>query len=222
MQKEKLKILVLEDDPLFSESLEDFLDEMEFCVELCRDGESALDKSYERRYDLLLLDVNVPEVNGFEVLQTIRANNDDTPAIFLTSFKDKDSILKGFDKGADDYLKKPVDLDELYMRIMALLKRSKKLTDTIQIGTCTYNPKQKTILKDNEELILSKKLSDLLDLLLSNPNRLVTKEMIIDTLWEWDKAPSEGSLRVYINELKKILGKEMIQNQKGLGYKLEL
>ncbi len=217
-----MNILLLEDDLLFSESLEDFLEEAGFSVDLCNDGECALEKSYENSYDLLLLDVNVPKLNGFEVLQNIRMQNNNTPAIFLTSFKDKESVLKGFDKGADDYLKKPVDLDELHSRIIALLKRTNCMIDTIKIGKYFYNPKQKKLIYQEEELTLSKKLSDLLDILIEHKNQLVTKEEISGRLWEWDKQPSEGSLRVYINELKKIIGKEMIQNQKGIGYKLEL
>lgn len=217
-----MNILLLEDDLLFSESLEDFLSEAGFDVDICNDGECALEKSYENNYDLLLLDVNVPKLNGFEVLQNIRAQNDNTPAIFLTSFKDKASVLKGFDKGADDYLKKPVDLNELHSRIIALLKRTNHLIESIKIGKYLYNPKQKKLIYQDEELSLSKKLSDLLDILIEHKNQLVTKEQISVRLWEWDKQPSEGSLRVYINELKKIIGKEMIQNQKGIGYKLEL
>jgi DNA-binding response OmpR family regulator len=217
-----IKILLLEDDNLFAESLEDFLSELGFCVDICSDGECALEKSYENRYNLLLLDVNVPKLNGFEVLQNIREQNNNTPAIFLTSFKDKGSVLKGFDKGADDYLKKPVDLDELHSRINALLKRTECFTNEIKIGKYLYCPKQK-ILKDGEkELILSKKLSMLLSILIEQKNQIVTKEIILARLWEWNEEPSEGSLRVYINELKKILGKEVIQNQKGIGYKLEL
>jgi DNA-binding response OmpR family regulator len=217
-----MNILLLEDDLLFSESLEDFLEEAGFCVDICNDGESALEKSYENSYDLLLLDVNVPKLNGFEVLQNIRAQDNNTPAIFLTSFKDKASVLKGFDKGADDYLRKPVDLDELHSRIIALLKRTNRMIEAVKIGKYLYNSKQKKLIYQDKELTLSKKLSDLLDILLEHKNQLVTKEQISQRLWEWDKQPSEGSLRVYINELKKIIGKEMIQNQKGIGYKLEL
>lgn len=217
-----MNILILEDDTLFAESLEDFLSEAGYNIDISHDGESALEKSYEKSYDLLLLDVNVPKINGFEVLQDIRNQNNNTPAIFLTSFKDKESVLKGFDKGADDYLKKPVDLDELHSRIKALLKRTNRLTETIKIGKYLYHKKEKKLTSKDKELILSKKLYELLDILIEHKNRLVTKELILQRLWEWDKAPSEGSLRVYINELKKIIGKDMIINQKGIGYKLEL
>lgn len=219
---QNLKILILEDDTLFAESLEDFLVESGFLVELCEDGQSALDKSYENNYDLLLFDINTPKLNGYEVLQNIREQNDNTPAIFLTSFKDKDSIIKGFNKGADDYLKKPVDLDELYMRITALLKRSNLLFDAIKIRDHIYYPDEKKLHLGDKEQLLSKKQSKLLELFIQNKNQLVTKEMIYNKLWKWDKEPSEGSIRVYITQLKKLLGKDIIQNHKGLGYKLEL
>jgi len=218
----KFKILLLEDDVLFAQSLEDFLQESGFLVDICTNGESALEKSYENSYDCMLLDINVPKLNGFEVLQNIRDQNNNTPAIFLTSFSDKESVLKGFDKGADDYLKKPIDLDELYSRINALLKRTHNFANTIQVGKHLYNPMQKTLTHEEKELILPKKLSFLLEILIEHKNSLVTKEMIAKKLWEWNEEPSEGSLRVYINELKKIIGKEMIINQKGFGYKLEL
>jgi DNA-binding response OmpR family regulator len=119
-------------------------------------------------------------------------------------------------------MKKPIDLDELLSRIKALLKRTNHTHESVKIGECIYHPKEKKLICKDSELSLSKKLSELLELLLEQKNQLVTKEYICQRLWEWDKQPSEGSLRVYINELKKLIGKEMITNQKGIGYKLEL
>ncbi len=216
-----LKILILEDDLLFSESLEDFLQELKFQTDICYNGEDALDRSYENSYDLLLLDINVPKLNGFEVLQNIRKQNDNTPAIFITSYKDKDSILRGFDKGADDYIVKPIDLDELQRRITALLKRSNKLVKDIQIGKFKYNKIEKKLYNTYEEFLLPDKVSKLLEILIENKNSIVPKEILLNSIWNWGENSSEGSLRVYINELKKILGKDMIDNQKGVGYKLK-
>jgi len=220
-KQNRAKILILEDDELFLETLIDFLEESNFKVDSCKDGEDALDKSYENSYDLLLLDVNVPKLNGFEVLENIRGQNNNTPAIFLTSYRDKNSLLKGYNKGGDDYLKKPVDLDELLMKINVLLKRTFTKTNSIKIGNFTYFPEEKRLFCGQKDKFLSKKLSSLLELFIENKNRLITKEMIIKRLWDWDQEPSEGSLRVYINQLKNIIGKEMIQNQKGLGYRFE-
>lgn len=212
-----MHLLVLEDDELFAQSLEDFLDEEGYETTLVKNGEEAVDLCYERGFDLLLLDVNVPKMSGFEVLANLRKLNKNTPAIFITSFKDKDSIQKGFISGADDYMVKPIDLDELALRINALLKRSHKLDNIIYINDLPYNPSIAKI----GRVHLNNKCKKLLDLLLENKNRCVSKELIFSQVWEWDETPSDASLRVYIATLKKILGKNSIINHKGRGYSLE-
>ena len=222
MHKSPIEILILEDDTLFAESLEDFLSEEGFSITLASDGEKALDFTYEKHFDLLLLDVNVPKLSGFELLKTLRQNQQNTPAIFITSFKDKLSIQKGFLLGGDDYMSKPVDIDELHLRILALLKRSGKLQESIMIGAVTYLPKEGILSLGETQHQPSKKVLLLLDLLLENQNQLVSITRINDTLWSWDETPSASSLRVYINELKKILGKAHIINHKAQGYKLAL
>jgi len=221
MINNSIHILILEDDLLFAESLEDFLDEEGFKTTLASDGEKALELVYEQPFDLLLLDINVPKLTGLEFLDTLRQNQQNTPAIFITSFKDKESVKKGFLKGADDYMCKPVDLDELLLRMMALLRRCHKLEEIFTIGCATYHPKEGIISTADEKHQLSKKVILLLELLLENKNSIVPTARINETLWHWDETPSPSSLRVYINELKKILGKERIVNHKGIGYKLD-
>jgi DNA-binding response OmpR family regulator len=221
--RENIKILLLEDDLLFAQTLEDFLDSEGYSVDLCHDGEKALTKCYENSYHLLLLDVNVPSLNGFSLLNEIRKQNDNTPTIYITSFKDKESIQKGFQVGADDYLKKPIDLDELSLRIKAILKRTNLYFNTFKIGSFTYNFDSKTLYSQtNETITLSKKVALLLELFIQTQNKIVTKEKIFQTLWSWDESPSDASLRVYINDLKKVLGKESITNLKGVGYQLRV
>ncbi len=221
MITQQIKILILEDDKLFSDSLDDFLTQEGFIVCTVYDGEKALDLCYEESFDLLLLDVNVPMLNGFEFLSKLRQNATHTPAIFITSFKDKESIQKGFLKGGDDYLVKPIDIDELLLRIIALLRRSGKLKDTITINEAVYYPKESTIQIYDKRYTLSKKVTLLLDLLLEHKNSTVSLSQIESRLWDWDETSSPSSLRIYINKLKKILGKESIINQKGIGYRLE-
>jgi len=218
MQIKKLHLLILEDDELFAQSLEDFLDEEGFEVTLAHNGEEAIDLCYEREFDLLLLDVNVPKMNGFEVLANLRNLNKNTPAIFITSFKDKSSIQKGFISGGDDYMVKPIDLDELSLRIKALLKRACKLDNIIYINDLAYNPSTGKL--SNEHL--NNKCKKLLDLLLEHKNQCVNKDQIFSQVWDWNETPSDASLRVYITTLKKILGKDSIINHKGRGYSLEL
>ncbi len=216
------KILVLEDDKLFASTLEDFLNEEGFAVDLAFNGEQCLDLNYENKYDLYIFDINVPKISGLELLKQLKNAGDETPAIFLTSYKDKDTLQQAFLNGCDDYLKKPVDLDELILRIKALLKRNKKQFEIVNINsTLSFNPETKRVYENGIDLNLSTKVSELLELFIENRGLIVTKEMIISKLWSVNEDYSEGSIRVYINHIKKILGKESILNIKGIGYKIE-
>lgn len=216
------KILLLEDDELFSESLEDFLCEEGFDVDIAFDGEDALNKNFKNNYDLYLLDINVPKLNGLDLLKSLRQSGDNTPSIFLTSYKDKQTLQDGFNCGADDYLKKPVDLDELLLRINSLLKRCGKQLELVEINeTLVYSPEGKRLLLNDIDLQVPSKIIDLFELCLENRNTIISKDMIIQKLWSTSEDYSEGSIRVYINNLKKILGKDSIVNVKGIGYKVE-
>ena len=217
------KILVLEDDELFLETLEDFLEEEGFEVEIAMDGEIVLSKVYEKNFDLYLFDINVPKLDGINLLKQLREKGDETPAIYLTSYKQKEKLMEGFLIGCDDYLKKPIDLDELLLRIHSILKRSGKVFKNITINDkISFDPINRRVLDNNIDLYLPAKLIDLLELFLEKKDRVITKDMIVDRLWNYDEDYSEGSIRVYINNLKKILGKDCIKNIKGIGYKFEL
>ncbi len=216
------KILVLEDDELFASTVEDFLSDEGFDIDLAFNGEECLRKNYEKNYDLYIFDINVPKINGLELLQHLRKSQDNTPTIFLTSYKDKDTLQDAFLNGCDDYLKKPVDLDELLLRIKALLKRNKKQFDNIKLSeNIVFNPQNKRVYEDNIDLNLSMKILELLELFIENRGNIVTKEMIISKLWSTSEEYSEGSIRVYINQIKKLLDKDSIINIKGVGYKIE-
>lgn len=216
------KILLLEDDTLLSETLEDFLSEEGFKIDQAFDGEEVLELNYESNYDLYLFDINVPKINGLELLQQLRDTGDNTPAIFLTSYKDKETLKEGFVCGADDYLTKPVDLDELLLRIHSLLKRCGKQLDIIELSSnMTFNPQSRRLIQDNKDMNLPIKVITLLELCLENRGQIITKDMIVNRLWSTSEEYSEGSIRVYINNLKKVLGKESISNVKGIGYKVE-
>lgn len=216
------KILLLEDDELFAESLEDYLSEEGYTIDLARDGLEALDKNFENNYDLYLLDINVPKLNGLDLLKELRQSGDDTPSIFLTSYKDKDTLTQGFKNGADDFLRKPVDLDELLLRIKSLLKRSGKQTEELTLfDNLVYNPNNQRLTKNGIDLELPSKIIQLFELCLENRGSIVSKDMMVNRLWSSSEEYSEGSIRVYINNLKKILGKDSIVNVKGIGYKIE-
>jgi DNA-binding response OmpR family regulator len=217
------KILLLEDDELFASTVEDFLSDEGFEVDIASDGQECLELNFKKNYDLYIFDINVPKINGLELLDQLRTSGDNTPSIFLTSYKDKDTLHKAFLNGCDDYLKKPADLDELLLRVKALLKRNKKQFDIIRLSkTLTFNALNKRVYDENEDdLNLPIKVLDLLELFVENRGEIVTKEMIISKLWATNEEYSEGSIRVYINQIKKLFDKETIINIKGVGYKIE-
>ncbi|QKF73202.1 two-component system response regulator [Aliarcobacter faecis] len=217
------KILVLEDDLLFASTLEDFLSSEGFNVDIAKDGEEALSLNYDFNYDLYIFDINVPKIDGLELLKSLRENNDNTPTIFLTSYKDKDTLKDAYSKGCDDYIKKPVDLDELSLRIKAIFKRNKKEFNLITLReNIVFNPISKRVFESEIDMNLPIKVLELLELFLENRNEIVSKDMIIRKLWSTSQSYSEGSIRVYINQVKKLFdNKDAIINIKGIGYKLE-
>lgn len=213
------KVLLLEDDLLFADTLVDLLEDNGFDVTHSPNGQSALDNTYSSKFDLYLLDINVPIIDGITLLKELREANDNTPTIFLTSHKDKDVLKNSFISGADDFVTKPFDTDELLFRINALLKRvnSKKVEC---IGLLCHNEILKRISYDNVELELSKKEYELLLLLMRHVNSTVPKELILQELWSSGEDVSNGAVRVYINRIKQLLPKMSIENIRGIGYKL--
>lgn len=216
------KILVLEDDELFASTVEDFLSDEGFEVDIASDGQECLELNFKKNYDLYIFDINVPKINGLELLDQLRVSGDNTPSIFLTSYKDKDTLHKAFLNGCDDYLKKPADLDELLLRVKALLKRNKKQFENIRLSdNIVFNPLNKRVYENDVDMNLSIKVLELMELFVENRGEIVTKEMIISKLWATNEEYSEGSIRVYINQIKKLFDKETIINIKGVGYKIE-
>jgi len=215
-----LKILLLEDDKLFNETLQDFLEEEGFVIHAVLDPYSALDFSYENNYDLYLFDVNLPYENGFELLEKLRYSGDMTPVIFITSRDDKNSLKEGFTKGADDYIVKPFDLDELLLRINAVLRRQTR-SSLVKIGNFTFDVMSKTLYKDDEALELPQKVVELLQVLLEAQGGVVLSECIKERLWSSSQEASDGSLRVYVAHLKRYFPK-YIENVRGVGYKMSL
>ena len=211
------KILLLEDDKLFNETLQDFLEEEGFMLDCVLDPYTALDLTYKNNYDLYLFDVNLPYESGFNLLEKLRTSGDMTPAIFLTSRDDKASLTEGFEIGGDDYMKKPIDLDELLLRIYALLRRQIR-RQRVSIGAYTLDMVGKTLYLDNVALEVTQKAIELLVLLVEAKGEVVSSEIIKSRLWAAGQHASDGSLRVYVTQLKKYFP-ESISNVRGIGYK---
>jgi len=215
-----LHILLLEDDKLLNETLQDFLEEEGYHVAFALDPYTALDLSYEQNFDLYLFDVNLPYESGFDLLSKLRQSGDDTPTIFITSRSDKDSLKEGFMVGADDYIKKPIDLDELALRIEALMRRQVR-HELITIKGYTLDVKSKKLFLDAQPIELSKKAIELLILFASSGGTVVAVETIKRKLWSTSEESSEGSIRVYITQLKKLFPTS-IENIRGVGYRFDL
>lgn len=218
------KVLVLEDNELLLETYEDFLSIYGCDVSLASTVEDAYELCFKDRFDIYLLDVKLPTSNGFEFLKQLRDSGDKTPAIFITSYSDKNSLKEGFLSGADDYIKKPFDLEELWLRVQANISRNRGSSDKeIQINDdFKLNIERKNLTCKGKEIVINLKDFELLHLFLINRGQVVTKEMIEDRLWGTSSKANSGSIRVYINNLKKVLGKETISNIRGIGYRFEI
>ncbi|DAB40129.1 MAG TPA: two-component system response regulator [Sulfurovum sp. UBA12169] len=211
-----IRLLVLEDDRLFNETLQDFLEEEGFIIDCALDPYSALDFTYKFKYDIYLFDVNLPYESGFDLLEKLRESKDMTPAIFLTSREDKDSLAQGYRAGADDYMKKPIDLEELLFRIEALLRRQTRHSRII-LGEFELDTVAKKLCLNGKAVDITQKAVELLVLLFESKGEVVTIERIKDRLWSADQMPSEGALRVYITQLKKYFPYAIL-NIRGIGY----
>jgi len=218
----KKKILLLEDDLTLNETVTEYFEEQGYEVDGVDDGLDALDKIYENSYDILLLDVKVPQMSGFDLLKEIRSRDIPTPAIFITSLNSIDDLSEGYESGCDDYIRKPFVLKELLMRVETILKRNffHNSSEKIDISENAYYDISANVLYvDGNEITLNNKESKLLKLFLQNQNQVLSHERIYDSLWDYDETYSEASLRTYIKNLRKILGKEKIVSIKKQGYK---
>lgn len=217
----KAKLLLLEDESALNETITEYLEEQGYDVVPVFDGEEAQDKIYETVFDLLLLDVNVPGVDGFTLLRAARENGTQTPAIFLTSRSALEDVEDGFESGADDYLRKPFALKELLLRIENLLKRSFQHDNSnkVELGErIYYDTASLSLYKDEMRVALGDKENRLLKLFLERKGELIVHDVIKEHLWDFDEQPSDDALRTYIKHLRQILGKDSIVSHKRLGY----
>lgn len=216
-------IFLLEDDTNLAQTIEEFLEDEGYRVTLAYDGKSAESIIYEERFELLLLDVNVPGVNGFELLRSAREDGNEVPAIFITSLNALNDVENGYKSGCDDYIRKPFALKELLLRIQSLLKRefSHTANEHVEIfENISYDPKGMLLHVNKIQQPLQPKEAKLLALFLKRRGEVISHEVIQDTLWSYEETPSEGALRTYIKNLRKYLGKDSIVSLKKLGYKL--
>jgi len=214
------KIFLLEDDPTLNETVVDFLEDSGFVVDSVLDGYEAESMLYENRYDLILLDVNTPNLDGFSLLKSVRSFGVKTPVIFITARDGIEDVEEGFNAGAEDYIKKPFVLKELKIRIDAILKRHNVNSSEIELcDGAIFKPTSGEVIVDGIAHKLSNKEAKLLEIFYKNKEQVISHEYIFNELWGYDETPSDSSLRTYIKNLRKILGKERIESIKKRGYR---
>lgn len=216
-----MKILLLEDDILLNEIISEHLESKNYDVVSIFNGDEAQTILYEKTFDLLLFDVNVPNINGFELLDELRQREIKTPAIFITSLDMIDDVEKGFNVGCNDYIKKPFELRELDLRIENIKKLFNISPDSIiEISKDVYlDAKNLIIKKENKNIHLAQKECDVLQYLIKNSNKHVSIDELSLNVWSYEDAPIASTIRTYIKNLRKILGDEFISNTRGVGYR---
>ncbi len=216
-----MRILLLEDEYSLRISMEEFLTDIGYEVDGFTDGEDAFNAVYDKAYDLLLLDINVPTMSGLEMLQKLRQDSKTVPAIFLTSMTDMDALKEGYRRGCCDYMRKPFDLEELELRIdQALAKYSQDDSSNVNIGCdILYDMKKSKLTLNEEEIVLRKTEKEMLEVLIKNKNAIVSTQMFQDEVWGEYVEPA--TIRVQLNNLRKKLPDSVIQNRRGLGYIIE-
>ncbi|HIP28820.1 MAG TPA: response regulator transcription factor [Sulfurovum sp.] len=216
-----MKILLLEDDVILQEIIEEFLLEQGYGVESFFDGEKALDAISVSHYDMLLLDVNVPNINGFEILSYLREIGNTTPAIYMTSLSGVEDLKKGFDIGADDYLRKPFELVELQTRIEHIGKLY-KLEEEMEFDGMKFIPKAHQIFLGSKVIELRQKEAQVLEYFVRNTGKIISCDEIIENIWNDENVPTHATIRTYIKNLRKMFDKEYFENIKGEGYRFNI
>lgn len=231
-EQKKLRILLAEDDNNLGFVVQDNLKSNGFDVTLCLNGEEALKAFANDNFDICLLDVMMPKKDGFAVAETIKELNKDVPIIFLTAKTMQADKVKGFTIGADDYITKPFDFQELILRINAVLKRSQLLVDKVeesvasyQIGKYIFDIKNQVLKAGKTEQKLTKKETRILTFLCENINDIAPRELILKNIWGNDDYFSGRSMDVFISKIRKYLSEDpkiQILNIHGVGFKLEV
>ena len=204
------RILLLEDDIALGETIFDILKSGGYVVEHITTGNEAIDYTYNNKYDMYIFDINVPDIDGLEILRSLREASDNTPTIFISAMTDLKTILKGFEVGACDFIKKPFYPQELMAKINLKFSQDDNM---IKIKDLEYYPKEKKVIKDGKMLYLGDVGVEIFELFIKNIGRLISK----DEIYEYMQNPTPNALRVHISNIKSTTQLD-IQNVRGVGY----
>lgn len=225
--EQKLHILLCEDEESLGMLLREYLEAKGYEAELFLDGEAGYRAFMKKKFDMCLLDVMMPKMDGFALAKEIRLVNTEIPIIFLTAKNLKEDILEGFKLGADDYLTKPFSMDELVYRMEAILRRVKskeqKNLTRFQLGKFTFDTQRQILIFGKEQTRLTTKESELLTLLCIHTNDVLERDLALKTIWMDDNYFNARSMDVYITKLRKLLKDDpdiKINNVHGRGYRL--
>jgi len=216
-----MKVLVADDDRAIRESLTTALELNGYEVTACADGVETLTKFRSQRPDVLVLDVMMPAVDGLGVCQVLRAEGDRTPILMLTARVETADRVAGLDAGADDYVPKPYDIDEVLARLRALLRRADPglNSDDLVVGDVRLSPASRRAWRNGREITLSKTEFDLLELLMVNAGIVLEHHVIYERIWGYDFGPDSKNLAVYVGYLRRKLGEpDLIRTVRGVGY----
>ncbi len=226
MKNKSARIFLVEDDVSFGSVLKSYLEINDYEVDLVDDGKMAVDTFRRGVYDLCILDVMLPHVDGFTIASEIRIMNSAIPIIFLTAKKLKEDLLRGYGVGADDYVTKPFDTDILLCKIKAIIARRDMhdgSRDVYEIGRYLFNARLRTLTIGDQERQLSPKEGQLLEMLALSPNALVSRESALKKIWGTDDYFTARSMDVYVTKLRKYLSDDpqiMLKNIHGSGFQL--
>lgn len=224
--KNKIKILLVEDDPNLGSITSEYLNAKGFDCKWEKNGEAGYQKILKEKFDLFIFDVMMPIKDGFTLAKDVRGIDKKTPILFLTAKSMKEDTLKGFEIGADDYVTKPFNIEELIARIKAIINRTKENDnhfDDITIGSFSFNPKMQILKSKDKTIKLTTKESELLILLCKNKNDILERNFALKAVWGDDNYFNGRSMDVYIAKLRKYLKEEIniqIINVHGKGFKL--
>ncbi|SDP58852.1 two component transcriptional regulator, winged helix family [Rhodoferax sp. OV413] len=214
-----MRLLLVEDDAMIGETVLDVLRAEHFAVDWVKDGAMADTALRSEHYDLVLLDLGLPKLDGLEVLKALRQRKDATPVLVATARDAVADRIKGLDAGADDYVLKPYDIDELLARIRALTRRSAGRADPVlEVHGLRLNPATHEATRDGQAIVLSAREWAVLEALMARPGVVFSRAQLEEKLYSWKDDVSSNAVEVYIHGLRKKLGAELIQNVRGLGY----
>lgn len=218
-----MRILVVEDEKKVASFIKKGLEEEHYAVDIAYDGEEGLALVQINEYDLILLDIMLPRLDGMEVLRQIRRNGSNMPILMLTAKDSVEDIVSGLDGGSDDYLTKPFSFAELVARVRALLRRkAREKTDILTVGDLSLSTSTHRVKRGGREIELTPKEYALLEYFMRNPNRILTRTLITEHVWDYHFDPETNVIDVYVNYLRKKIDqgfeKKLIHTIRGSGY----